>query len=61
MVLKSSREANALPPKQLVCVYAQEDEEYFRELKVHLHWLVHQQKIFWLETRVGDAQSEIAG
>ena len=45
-------------PKKLVCLYAQEDARFFRELQSHLYIWVRSQKIVWLEIGAGDAVGE---
>jgi hypothetical protein len=39
---------------ELVCVYAREDEQYFRRLQRHLYPWVRQQKVAWLDISAGE-------
>jgi hypothetical protein len=47
------------PPSAILCVYAQEDAQFYRELQRYLHLWVRQQKVSWLEISAGDAVGEV--
>jgi WD40 repeat protein len=46
------------PPKAILCVYAQEDAQFYRELQRYLYLWVRQQKITWLEISAGDERAK---
>src|SRR5215813_5905899 len=55
----SRQQSPSVQPMRIFCLYDQEDVQFYRELQKHLHHLVRQQKIVWLEIGAGDVLEQI--